>query len=134
MRNRNTTDLDDYHDQHPAPSFSKGVARIAPQSVYAKPKKRYIFTSSSKTVDGTVLITVVSSNSRRVFFSIVNNSAATVFLGFGVATDNTGANAIQLKGNSSISFDSGIAPQNDVVAITGGAQVNLTVLEGVEQL
>lgn len=134
MRNRNTTDLDDYHDQIAAPSFSKGVARVQPKSVYAKPKPRYIFTSTTKLVDSVTLLNVVANSTKRVFLAINNNSANTVFLSFGVITDTTGVNAIKLLGNSSISFDSGIVPQNDINAIAAGAQVNLTVLEGCEQI
>lgn len=133
MRNRNTTDLDDYHDQVAAPSFSKGVARIAPSSMYARPKPRIIFTSATKLVDTTALLTVVSFNTKRVFLSVTNNTAAAVFLSFGVITDTNGINAIKLAGNTFISFDSGIVPHNEVYAISTGGQCNITVLEAFEQ-
>jgi len=132
MQRQRQTDLDDYHDQPNSPAFSFGVARNTGGHT-GKPKKRQVFNSASKTIDNTGSLTIVAASNKRIFLSIINNSAGVVWLGFGVQSDVSGTNGVKLLGNSAISFDSGIVPQNEVYAIAAGGQCNITVLEGNAQ-
>lgn len=91
------------------------IKSIKPTHVITKNFK-HRFVSATRNVTNSVQTILGHSNSRR-YLLIQNIGAATAFLGFGTVPSTDGNNAVELPAGSSISFENGICPNNDVLAI-----------------
>jgi hypothetical protein len=89
------------------------------------------FSSSSFTSDSNPRV-LIGANPRRNYLLIQNNGTVTIFVGFGVMPTLNGSNALQLPPNTGISFENGIAPNNDV-AVVSSTECLITVIEGSRQ-
>jgi hypothetical protein len=89
------------------------------------------FSSSSFTSDANARV-LIGSNPRRNYLLIQNNGTVDIFVGFGVMPTLNASNALILPPNAGISFENGIAPNNDV-AVVSSTECLITVIEGSRQ-
>lgn len=86
------------------------------------------FTSSSFTSDANARV-LIGSNPRRNYLLIQNNGTVDIFVGFGTVPTLSGNNAVILPPNAGITFENGIAPNNDV-SVVSLTECAVTIVEG----
>ena len=79
---------------------------------------------------GTKSETLLTANEDRRYLLIQNKGTGTAQISFGAAALDGGVNSIDLAPNTSISFENGICPNNDVFAICLPTTI-VTVIEGL---
>lgn len=86
------------------------------------------FTSSSFTADSNARV-LIGSNQRRNYLLIQNNGTVNIFVGFGTVPSLSGNNALILPPNTGITFENGVAPNNDV-SVVASTECQVTIIEG----
>lgn len=138
----NQTDLPSQQTEsiHSEPVHSHGYAGGVGESADGKQKVRqqqvrkidYIthrFRSFEQEL-GTTSKTLLTANEDRRYLLIQNKGNNTAQISFGTAALSGGVNSIDLPANTSISFENGICPNNDVFAICLPKTI-VAVIEGL---
>jgi hypothetical protein len=85
--------------------------------------------TSSSLTSNSVARVLIGANPRRNYLLIQNNGTVPIYVGFGTTPNINGNSSLILAPNTGITFDAGIAPNNDV-SIVSSADCLVCVIEG----